>query len=456
MSKTSRIFAVLSATMSAFLSASVAGSALAQSTAFNIQTFETPEGLPIWLVEDHSNPIVTMEINFDGGSYNDPEGLEGANSMAMWLFNEGAGDLPAADFQDIMGDESFSISGRGGFENSQINVQFLSENRELVFDMLALALLEPRYDEDAIERARDHYLAQAQRAVNGPGFEFSQLIGPLRYGEGHPFLRFLDGSLDSLPAIQAEDIAQARAKVFGKNNVEINVVGDITPDELAVALDPIFSQLPDVEVKDKRPAPADPVLGAEVVVDFAQPVTYVTVSAPGLDRNDPDYAAMRVANQILGGDGLGSRLFKSVREEAGLVYGIDSSLAAAEDYGRVGFAFQTANETVDEALELAIATWREFAENGPTAAEVESAVNVITGGYPLRFQTSRDIAGYMATLRALELPPDFPSYRNQQFFDVTVEDVKRAARRLYSNQEFLVGMVGRPENREPGVLLPAQ
>ena len=425
--------------------------AFAQAQSFQIQALTSPAGHNLWLVEDHSNPIVSMEITFKNGSYQDPVGLEGTAAILGWLFNEGAGTLSAEAFQGIMSDESFSISADAGFERTTVTLQYLTENQDLAVDLLTSAFSEPRFDADAIDRAKDYFEAQVIRRQNGPGQEFSDLFGPLQYGEGHAFLRYYNGTLDSLAAISRQDLLDAHQRTYTKFDVEVNAVGDIYPENLGKIVDLVLQDLPDGQQAPIRPAPDAPATNVELVTDYAQPVTFVIGSANGIDHNEPDLNAARVADQILGGDGLSSRLFQAVREEAGLVYSIGSSLSASRDFGRIGFRFQTANDNVDEALSLTFDVIREFAEDGPTEEEVERAIDLITGSYPLRFQTSLDIVGYMNTLRVLGLPPEFPTVRNAQYEAVTIEDVKRVARRLYADKDFLIGMIGRPENRTVGV-----
>lgn len=206
---------------------------------------------------------------------------------------------------------------------------------------------------------------------------------------------------------------------------------------------PILARLPVVTPPEDLQPPVFASFDAPIAIDFEQTQTIVYALAPAFPRTDPDNYAARVVSHILGAGGLGSRLSERVRNQLGLVYGINSSYSGGEDYGTVSFNFATANEAVDEALDATLEVWRDFAENGPTAGEVEEAIDYLTGSYSNYFLNSNDVVDYVLSIRIQDLPPDFPTFRNDLFRSVTLEDAQRTARRLFS-EELRYGFVGQP------------
>jgi len=153
-------------------------------------------------------------------------------------------------------------------------------------------------------------------------------------------------------------------------------------------------------------------------------------------------------NHILGGGGLGSRLADKVRNELGLVYGIQSGYSASEDYGSVSFNFATANDAADQALDAALEVWAEFAANGPSQDELDEAISYLTGSYATYFLNSSKVVDYLLSIQIQDLPPNFPEFRNDLFRAVTLDDARRVAKRLYG-ESLRFGVVGLPTEFTP-------
>ena len=123
-------------------------------SAFEIERVVSPGGIEAWLVEEHTVPVIVMEVAWEGGTATDTAEKAGTANMAASLLGEGAGDLPSQAFgarlDDIAAQLSFSV------DNDYLNASLktLAEARDEAFSLFALAIAEPRFDEDAIERIR--------------------------------------------------------------------------------------------------------------------------------------------------------------------------------------------------------------------------------------------------------------------------------------------------------------
>ena len=127
----------------------------------------------------------------------------------------------------------------------------------------------------------------------------------------------------------------------------------------------------------------------------------------------------------------------------------DIAVAAADLDGLPDVAgVSSDNKRIGTAVEVIKAEWRRMAEQGPTAAELEAAKRYLTGAYPLRFDSNAKIAGQLAALMSMGFGPEYIRERNALVEAVTLEDARRAARRLLDADGLHVTVVGKPEGME--------
>ena len=163
--------------------------------AVEVQRVVSPGGIEAWLVEDHRNPIITLDLAFRGGAALDPEGKEGLANMISGLLDEGAGDLDSQAFQGRLQDLSIRLRFSAGRDTFNGELRTLSENRETAFDMLRLALTEPRFDAEPVERIRSQILAGLARDAENPNAIAGRTLRRLFFPE-HPYGRPVAGTPD--------------------------------------------------------------------------------------------------------------------------------------------------------------------------------------------------------------------------------------------------------------------
>src|SRR5262249_18163478 len=230
--------------------------------------------------------------------------------------------------------------------------------------------------------------------------------------------------------ITAEDLRGFVKSRFARDKLIIGVVGDISAVDLQPLLDRTFGALPatagPIAVDESKPA----VSGAVIVVARAMPQSVVLFGGNGIKRHDPDFYAAYVMNNILGGGGFSSRLMQEVREKRGLVYSIDTSLVSLDHAAVVQGALGTKNASVAEAMALVRQEWKRMREQGPTEDELADAKRFLTGSYALRFSSTIAIADALVGVQLEGFPPDYFAKRNGYIEAVTLDDVKRVAKRL--------------------------
>lgn len=422
--------------------------ALPASATVEVEEVTSPGGVAAWLVEDPSIPFVALEIWFVGGSALDPEERRGATHMMAGLLEEGAGDMDAQAFAAAVESLAASFSFETFRDAVVVSAQMLTQNRDAAADLLGTALTEPRFEEGAIDRVRAQVVAIIEGDARDPAEIARSTFDALAYGD-HPYGSPMEGSLETVAALTREDIVAAHRAALTRDRVVVGAAGDITAEELGLLIDRILGGLP--AEAPPRPGPAEFGLsGGTTVVEFPSPQSVAFFGHEGIARDDPDFFAAFVLNQVLGGGGFRSRLMQEVRIERGLTYGIGTFLSLADLSPAILGQFSSSNELVGEAIEVVRGQWADIAENGITEQELDDAIRYMTGEYPLRFDGNARIAGILAAMQSDDMPVDYIENRNDYVRAVTLGDVQRVAARLLQPGNLHFVVVGQPEGLSPG------
>jgi zinc protease len=411
--------------------------------ATKIERVVSPGGIEAWLVHEPSLPVIALNFAFRGGASEDPDAKSGVGYMAAALLDDGAGELDAKAFQDRVeasaAQLSFSVT-RDYFYGS---IRMLRERRDESLELLRLALSEPRFDADAVSRARAQIMARLRRESTTPNNIATRTWWSTAFA-GHPYARQTSGSLESVAAITVDDLRSYARRVLARGKLKVAAVGDIDAATLGKALDRVFGALP---AKGGLTPVPDAVLqgaGRRIVVQLDVPQSVVQMGGSGIMRKDPDFIPAYVVNHILGGGSFTSRLYSEVREKRGLAYEVYSYLQPLEHSALFIAATKTNGDRTGEALELIESEIRRMTDEGPTEDELAKAKAYLKGSFALNFDTSAKIANLLLQIQLDELGIDYINKRNSLIDAVTLADARRAAKRL-AQGGMLVTVVGRPK-----------
>jgi len=408
-----------------------------------IEQVTSPGGIEAWLVESHDNPLIAMRFAFRGGAAQDPHGKEGLAYFVSGMLDEGAGPLGSIAFQE----REQALAMRMEFNASRDvmlgNLQTLAANQDEVFDLLRLALTEPRFDEDAVERVRAQILAGLKFDENDPAAVASRAWDRLAFHD-HPYGRPIKGTKNSVAAISPDDLRDYTRRVFARDKLEIAVVGDIDAEQLGKLLDKVFGDLP-AQSELAPVADASPPMGpSREVIEMDVPQSVAQFGHRGIARKDDDFMAAYMLNYIVGGGGFASRLMEEVREKRGLAYSVQSNLYPYQHGSVFVGNVATKNEAVGRSLQVIESELKRVAEQGPTAEELDAAKNYLTGAYALRFDSSANIANQLLWIQIEDLGIDYVTRRNELIEAVTLDDIKRVAKRLIEADRLITTIVGKP------------
>jgi zinc protease len=433
----------------AALAVAVLAVSAAAAEAAKIERVVSPGGIVAWLIEDHTNPIIALQLSVAAGSVYDPRGKEGLAELTAALLDEGAGDLDSQTFQGRLQDASISLGFDASMDRFSGGLKTLTRHRDEAFDLLRLALTAPRFDADAIERMRAETLTRLSREAESP----QRIAGETWWHQSfpnHPYGRPSQGTVETVKAIGRADLQAFVNQRLTRDTLILGVVGDITAQDLAPLLDKTFGGLPakaaSLGVSDVAPETR----GDIRVVRRENPQSAVIFGQRGIKRNDPDFYAALVMNYILGGGTFNSRLYAEVREKRGLAYSIGTYLSPLEHTGLILGSVGTRNSQVKQTIDLIRAEWKRMATGDIGQAELDDAKTYLAGSFALQFRNSDAIAQLLVAIQAESLGIDYIERRNKLIAAVTLDDVKRVAKKLLDPAGLSFVVVGDPEGLPGG------
>lgn len=409
----------------------------------DITEVTSPGGINAWLVQEESIPFVALELRFKGGASLDLPGKRGATNLMTGLLEEGAGDLDSRVFAERVESLAASFDFDIGDDAVSVSARFLTENQDEALALLRDALIQPRFDQEAIDRVKAQVVSVVRRDAQDPDNIVGVAFDKMLFGD-HPYGSSIEGTEESIAALTRDDLIAAHKGALARDRVYVGAAGDISPEELEVLLDTLLGELP----ATGTPQAADVEVSTEAgvtVVPFDVPQSVALFGHEGISRDDPDFFSAYVLNEILGGGGFEARLMEEVREKRGLTYGVYSYLVPKDNAALYLGRVSSANDRIAEAIQVIRDEWTKMAENGVTEEELATAKTYLTGAYPLRFDGNGPIANILVGMQMDDLPAEYVNTRNAQIEAITLEDIKRVAARILKPEALHFVVVGQPE-----------
>jgi zinc protease len=253
------------------------------------------------------------------------------------------------------------------------------------------------------------------------------------------------GELSTLPTLTRANLIQMRSATFARDKLKIAAVGAIDAATLAGHLDDVFGGLPEKASLNLVALGAFFGTGTRHVDVIDVPQSTIRFGREGLARRDPDFIPAMVVNHILGGGIFSARLFREVREKRGLAYSVFSQLVTYDHAAMFYGGTSTKNERAAESMAVIEKEISSLSDFGPTEEELDKAKKYLIGSYALRFDTSTKIAGQLVNLQSEGFGVEYLDERNKLIGAVTMEDAKRASKRLFGDAKLLVTVAGKPE-----------
>ena len=407
-----------------------------------IKEVTSPGGITAWLVEDHNIPFMALEIQFKGGTSLEAPDKRGVINLMAATLEEGAGEMDSRGFAEARDALAASFRFDAHTDSVGVSAQFLTENRDQAIELLREALVNPRFDQDAVDRVREQVLSNLRSNEKDPGTLASERFDRLAFGD-HPYATTGDGTIETVTALTRDDVVTAHKAAMARDRIYVAAAGDITAEDLGLLLDRLLGDLP----ASGAPQPPDApwLLPPGITVeDFPSPQSTVFFGQKGIPRDDPDFFPAFVLNEVLGGGRFTARLMTEVREKRGLTYGIGTYIVNMDHADMILGQFSASNDKVAEAITVVKSEWGRIGQEGVAPEELEATKTYLTGSYPLRFDGNGPIASILVGMQMDGMPIDYVTTRNAMVEAVTMADIQRVAARVFNPETLHFVVVGQP------------
>ena len=410
---------------------------------------ELKSGPVAYVVPDRELPLVNIVIYVRTGQWVEPNGKQGVADMAGYLLARGGTKFKTAEeLEERLAFLAAQLNSSVGESQGSVSLNLLSKDLEEGLSILREVLTEPRFQDDKIALIK----SQTMQAIRQRNDDSSSIEGRergfLAFGENFWANRYETAA--SIESISKADLQEFHKKWFHPSNFIVAVNGDFDRDAMVQKLEKLFSNWP---FKGET-APAIP-----TNTEFAKPGVYivnkdvnqgrVAIMLPGIMRDDPDYYAATIMNDILGGGGFTSHIMNRVRSDEGLAYSAGSSLPGGIYYPLTfTAAFQSKSRTVPYAISIVLDEIKKMTEKAPTEEELHVSKRSFIDRFPRIFATKGQVANQFAmdeyTGRYKKDPQFWQKYRDR-IDAVTAEDAQRVAKRFLQPDKLAILIVGQKD-----------
>lgn len=408
-----------------------------------IQEVTSPKGLKAWLVEDHSIPVVSMQISFEGGALLDPKDREGLSAVMASMMTEGAGPYTQETYFEYTQDYAIDLAFDSTDDAFNIGFRTTREHLDRSIQFLKTTLYQTHFNEKELKKIKDAYRVQLENLIKTPEYIAGEAMDKMLF-KGHPYERSKAGSIESIRKIQRTDLQSLKQKQLKKNYLTVGVCGDITAKELQSKLDDLFADLGEEDLLSSIKRVDLPKEPSTQIIKNKRPQSTVIFAQPSLPSHSPDYIKVMLLNKVLG-EGFSSRLMRALRIEGGLVYGVNTSPISKKYADVFMINFASDNQKVRQAIEMTKQQIVLLREKGLTQEEFDYAKESLKSGYALRFNSSLNIASMVLAYQRLGLPIDYADKREHLINAVTLEEMNAFAKAFLMPERLSYVVVGEPQ-----------
>jgi zinc protease len=406
-----------------------------------------PNGLQVVVVERHSLPMITLRLVVKAGAEFDPPALAGTAGLVNSLLTEGTSRRSARQLAEAIDAAGGLVDNGATWDSSFLSLSVLSDQAGLAFDLVSDMVEFPAFQAAEIGRQRKQTLSGLEVAHGDPAYVADTLFQDLVFA-GTPYSHPEDGTLESVPRITAADLRSFHTRYYQPANCILAVVGDISASEAFARAAQFFSAWKNLAPPVAAPAAAPQPRAARQTVAVDKPdavQTEIRIGSLGVPRNSPDYLALTVANEILGGPSE-NRLFKALRSHQGLTYGASSDLVCRRNLGAWVAKTSTRTPETVKSTHLALDEIKSLREHEISRSELETAQNYLVGHLALDFETSENVASQILELIQNDLPLDYWNRYPAEIMGLTTGGVWSASQRYLDPDRDTIVLVGDVEN----------
>ena len=403
------------------------------------QEYQLPNGLTLLVVENHKLPQISVSLRIDNPLYAEGD-KAGINGLLTQMMGKGTQSISKDKFQeeiDFMG-AYLQFTGNGGYASA------LSRYFPRVFELLADATLHPNFTEDELAKEKEKQIEALKTGEKDVKTAARRVENLLSYGANHPRGEFVTET--SISNTSMKDLEKQYQKKFHAKNAYLIVVGDIDFKEAKKMTKKHFGKWDSGMVAPSSFPEPQNVSKTEIAFVEMPNAVQSEISAlytSDLDKNNPDYYAAIIANQILGGGGE-ARLFLNLREDKGYTYGSYSSLSdSRKTKARMRAFASVRNAVTDSAIVELVYEIDRLGKELVSEDELQLVKQKYAGSLIRSLENPENIANFTYNVKTQNLPSNFYNDLLKNIKKVTREDIQRVAVKYFSPQQLRIVVTGK-------------
>ncbi len=407
-----------------------------------VHTKALGNGMEVDVVGYHALPVLYLQLVVRSGGIHDPEGIAGLAAGVAQMLKEGTRTRSSRDIAEAVEFVGGDLSTDADQESITIRYRVLKEHAPAALDLMADLVRNPSFPDAEIRKLKRRELDRLAVSVTDPGWLATREFFRALYGPAHPYRVF-----DSTPA-SIEKIARAKLVDFHRrhvvaSNAHLIAVGDVDPDAFTAEVERAFAGWTRGRAPERDLPAVSPAKGRRVIlVDRPRSVqTQIFIGNLALRRRDDDYIALRVSNQVLGGNA-SARLFLDLRERRSLTYGAYSRIDELPDVSPWRASAAVRSEVTEQALDAFFENFERWRTEAASDEELGNAKTYLTGVFPILIETPANVADMVASIRELGLPRDYWDTYRSRVAGVDAPIALAAARRYVDPANMLIVLVG--------------
>lgn len=407
---------------------------------------ELDNGMVLYLAEDRDLPLVQLSATIQVGSIYDPADKLGLASMVgTTLRTGGAGQRVGDDIDALVESRGLAVETWVGGSTGGAYLSCLTEDTELGLELLADILMKPRFAEEKLDLAKSEQKATIARRNDETMSIAMRELPKVMYGAEHPLARHPE--YDTIDAVTRDDLVAFHADHYGPDRVYLVVLGDFDTDQMVGRIEAAFQGWQPAG----KPLPADPEIpwrGRTVNIAAKDGLTQAVVllGHKGIRNDHPDYAALRIGAEILGG-GFNSRLFKEIRSNQGLAYSVGAGAGTGWRFPGSFMAYtMTKNSTVEASARAIMAEIERMLAEPVTDDELQFAKDLVLNSEVFNYDTKREVMDRMVIFEMYGYEKDFLQKYQAAVQELTPQDILDAVQAAWKPEDLSFLVVGTPED----------
>lgn len=409
-----------------------------------------PNGAVVIAQETSTTPAVTISAVFRAGSIYEPADLPGLAYLSGRVMDRGTEQRTAAAIAQELDDRGVSVKISTNRHYLSLTTTCLAEDFVDVLDIVLDIASSPVFPDEEIAKRRAEAVTAVRQDEDNPAVRAVQGLLALLYGESHPYGRSVKGTSESLEQISRGDIVRYHRDRVGPSSLSLVIAGDVPADQ---AIECSRARLanwrtPQIPRTELPPVASTAARRETSIVMPGKAQTDIAYGFTTIPRLDPRYYAYWMMNNILGQFGLGGRLADNVRERQGMAYYTYSSFDPAPTQAPLIIRAGVDPANVGRAIAAIDHEVESLGSEGPTEQELTETRDFLVGSIPRLLETNQSIASFLQLTEEFQLGLDFDRRLPGLLRNVTLDEVRAAARETLQTSRASVAVAGPGEALE--------